>query len=39
MKTDEMVEILEGLIRDPETNPTAKCTRSDVDAARRRAPW
>ena len=26
MHTDEMVEILEGLIRDPDTNPTAKCT-------------
>ncbi len=26
MHTDEMVEILEGLIRDPETSPTAKCT-------------
>ena len=26
MKTDEMVEILETMIRDPQTNPTAKCT-------------
>ena len=26
MQTDEMIEVLEGLIRDPETNPTAKCT-------------
>ena len=26
MQTDEMVEILEGLIRTPDTNPTAKCT-------------
>jgi hypothetical protein len=26
METDEMIQILEGLIRDPETNPTAKCT-------------
>jgi hypothetical protein len=26
METEEMIEILEGLIRAPETNPTAKCT-------------
>ncbi len=26
MKTDEMVEILEGIIRDEKTNPTARCT-------------
>jgi hypothetical protein len=26
MDNDEMIQILEGLIRDPETNPTAKCT-------------
>jgi hypothetical protein len=26
MKTDEMIEILEGIIRDEETNPTARVT-------------
>ena len=26
MKTAEMVEILEGIIRDQATNPTARCT-------------
>jgi hypothetical protein len=26
MKTDEMVTILEGIIRDEATNPTARCT-------------
>jgi len=26
MDADEMIEILEELIRDPDTNPTAKCT-------------
>jgi hypothetical protein len=26
MKTAEMVEILEGIIRDEATNPTARCT-------------
>jgi hypothetical protein len=26
MTTDEMVTILEGIIRDEATNPTAKCT-------------
>jgi hypothetical protein len=26
MKTEEMVQILEEIIRDPKTNPTARCT-------------
>ena len=26
MKTDEMTSILEAIIRDKETNPTARCT-------------
>ena len=26
MKTAEMVEILEGIVRDEATNPTARCT-------------
>ena len=26
MKTDEMTSILEGIIRDEATNPTARCT-------------
>jgi hypothetical protein len=26
MKTEEMIEILESIIRDPETNPTARVT-------------
>jgi hypothetical protein len=41
MKTDEMIAILEGIIRDEATNPTAKCTairtlmRIEDDAGRR----
>ena len=33
MKTDEMVTILEGIIRDEATNPTARCTDAAADRA------
>ena len=41
MKTDEMVTVVEGIIRDEATNATAKCTairtlmRIETDAGRR----